>query len=347
MSAPSLLPWPNPRWKENPYQKVVYGGLKANGVMIRRPPPLFSLLPHAPRSDWLHINWPETLYSSPDPTLRAKQLTRFVGTVRRVKRRGTRILWTVHNEFPHEGADVEFHRAANAQMCELSDLIHVHFPQAGEQLESEYGVEAGAIQVMPHPHYGDYYGAPIPSREARAMLSIGQDTRVILIFGYVRRYKGIEAAVESFRKTTNDRLRLLVVGKAEDEGVVDGLLSAAESDPRLILKLSHVPDADVMPLFSAADAFLFPSRSFFTSGSLMLALTYGLPVIAVPRNHASMFVGKSFFRPWEPDTPDRLTEIMQSLDEWLDGLRQEELEGIRKDFAAVRLSESLSERLRQ
>lgn len=347
MNEPSLLPWPNPRWKENPYQKVLYAGLRANGIRIRPTPPLFSLLPYAARSDWLHLNWPETVFADRDPARRARRLSRFVATVRRVKGTGTKILCTVHNEFPHEEADVEFHRSANARLCELSDLIHVHFPDARGHLEREYGVEPRMIHVMPHPHYGDYYGTRIPKPRARARLAIPEDTRLILSFGNVRKYKGIELAVDAFRQTRNDRLRLLVAGKPEDDGVVAALRSAAETDARLLLRLSRIRDTEVMPLFAAADAFLFPSRRFFTSGSLMLALTYGVPVIAVPRNHASMFLGTSFLQPWDPPTTDNLTELMQNVDDWLTGVRHEELERVRAEFDAARLSVDLSERLRR
>jgi glycosyltransferase involved in cell wall biosynthesis len=347
MRAPRLLPWPDPRRKENPYQKVVYAGLTANGIRIRRTPPLFSLIPFAPSSDWLHLNWPETLFAARDSAGRERKLARFVHTVRRVKRRGTKILWTMHNEFPHEEVDADLHRGANARLCELSDLIHVHFPQAAEHLALEYRADPDAIHVMPHPHYGDYYGEPIPKRRARAEIGIDEDVRVVLIFGYLRRYKGIESAVESLLGARNDRLRLLIAGKPEDDALVNVLRSAREEDRRLILRLSRIPDSEVAPLFAAADAFLLPSRRSFTSGSLMLALTYGLPVIAVPRNHASTFLGTSFFQPWEPPTTDNLTALLEALDDWLAGVRVEELERVRAEFDAERLSEGLSDRLRR
>lgn len=346
MTAPSLLPWPNPRWKENPYQRVVYAGLETHGIHVRRTPPFFSLLPYASRHDWLHLNWPETLFAGPDAASRGRRLARFIRTLKRVKRRDTRILWTVHNEFPHEETDVDFHREANARLCELSDLVHVHFPQAAAHLEREYGVGVDAIHVMPHPHYGDYYGKRLPKPLARGSLGLDDDLRVVLIFGYLRPYKGIESAVESLRGVRDERLRLVVAGKPEDGSLVDILTAAAADDPRLVLKLERIPDDGVARLFSAADAFLLPSQRFFTSGSLMLALTYGVPVIAAPRNHASTFLGASFFRPWEPPTVEHLTALFESLDEWLAGVREEELEEIREGFDAERLTADLGARLR-
>jgi glycosyltransferase involved in cell wall biosynthesis len=301
------------------------------------------MIPHMPKIDWLHLNWPETLFSDRDPDRRATKLERFVETVRRTKRRGARVLWTLHNEFPHDEADVDFYRGANARLCELSDLIHVHFPAAQGHLEQEYGVDPDRIHVMPHPHYGDYYGERIPKRQAREKIGVDADTRVILSLGNVRRYKGLESAIEGLSKINDDRLRLVIAGKPEDQEVADLLKDAAEGDPRLVLSLSRVPDTGIMPFFAAADAFLFASRTFFTSGSIMLALTYGLPVIAAPRNHAAIFLGASFFKPWDPPTTESLTEILRNLDDWLAGVRDEELAAIGADYEAGALCRGLSE----
>ncbi len=101
-----------------------------------------------------------------------------------------------------------------------------------------------------------------------------------------------------------------------------------------------------MPLFAAADAFLLTARDFFTSGSLMLAMTYGLPVIAAPGGHVSEFLDRSFLEPWEPATTERLTSIMDGLDDWLGRVRPEELAEIRSAFDARRVSGSLARRLR-
>lgn len=342
----SLVSWPNPRWKENPYQRVVNEGLRKNGITIARTPPAFSMLRHFPRCDWVHLNWPETQFADSRPGRRVARLDRFARTVRRVKRRGTKILWTVHNEFPHEGGDEEFYRRANATLCDIADLIHVHFPEAADLLERQYGAAPEAIHVMQHPLYGDVYGDLVPAREARKQFGIGPEAKVILVFGYLRQYKGIEAAVEGFLKTKDDTLRLLVAGKPEDENTRNALQAAAGEDVRIVLRLGHVAPSEVMPLFAAADAFLFPSRRFFTSGSLMLALTYGVPVIAAPVNHALTFAGRSFFNPWEPGTADRLAQLMDSLGVWLDGVGSDVWERVRTEWTAEALTQGLAAKLK-
>ncbi|MGI9626992.1 MAG: glycosyltransferase [Longimicrobiales bacterium] len=251
----------------------------------------------------------------------------------------------MHNDHPHEGGDVDFHRRANETLCELADLVHVHFPEARELLEQEYGVTPERIYVMQHPLYGRHYGAAVGQDEARQKLGIDLEARVLLMFGYLRGYKGVRTGLESFLATKDPSLRLVVAGKPEDKDASLALQAAAEKDTRVLLLLGHVPEAEVGRLFSAADAFLFPSKRFFTSGSLMLALTYALPVIAAPVNHANTLVGRPFFQPWTPSTTERLTQIMDAVDDWQRAVPAEAWEQVRSEWAAEPLARGLAERL--
>ncbi len=341
----TLVPWPNPRWKENPYQRLLYRELGKHGVRILRTPWRFDFLPLRGAFHWLHLNWPDTLYASPDPETQRRRFGGFVRVVERLKRNGTRILWTVHNEFPHENVDARFHRRANETLVGLADLIHVHFRAAETVLHEAYGADAGKVLVLPHGHYGDYYGPPLPRAAAKATFGVPADARLLLSLGYVRGYKGLERAVASFEACRDERLHYVIAGEPADEGLAAFLRAAAARNPRLVLHPRKIEERDFPRFLSAADAFLFPSREFFTSGSVMLALTYGLPVIAVPMNHTLEFVGASFFQPWTPPDGETLTRIMETLDAWLATVDAAALRDVRRTLAWERVAPALAERL--
>jgi len=343
----TLLPWPNPDWKENPYQKLLYKELTKHGIQILPTPITFSLIPFKRPFDWLHLNWPDTLYTHRSPKKQAERFSHYVKILSTLKRRGTKILWTMHNEYPHESDDLEFHKQALAKTAELCDLIHVHFSAAVELLKQEYHVDPQKIIVVPHGHYADYYGDPIPKEEARKAFNIPHHARVILSFGYLRKYKGIEDAIASFHETKNNQLYFLIAGEPADKKMTDYLQNDGKRNPKLLMHLSKIKEKDFVRYFSAADVFIFPSRNFFTSGSIMLALTYNLPVIAIPKNHTLQFLGKSFLKPWQPPDKNTLTYIMDNLEGWLATVNYEELEETKQELDFEKLARELNKYLQK
>ncbi len=343
----SLVPWPNPRRRQNPYQTLLYGALASHGIRIRRPPPSFAMLPALPAADWLHLNWLERIYQDADLRIQEQKLNRMIQTLQRLRRKGTRILHTVHNLFPHDASDVEFYKAANRRLFELCDLFHVHAQEAADLLIRDYQLDAGRLVVMPHGHYGEYYGQRLDRAIARDRLGIPKDCRILLNFGNVKRYKGLEDVIEALRQCGDDDLRVLVAGKPAGEEMRRYLENAQRQDSRLILRLGEVKNREVAVLFSAADAFIFPGRTFFTSGSVMLALTFGLPVIAPPRFHLRDFSDRTFFKSWQPDAPHEHMSLLEDLPRWLANVDERDFEWFRETYRWENLTAGLARRLSQ
>lgn len=342
----TLIPWPNPNWKENPYQKLLYRALKKHGIKIRRTPPYFFWLPHLPPADWLHLNWPSRLYGAASPQLREEQFHRFVNTLLKVKNRGTKLLWTMHNLLPHDTVDPDFHAFAQGKIAELSDLIHLHDERAADTVQHRYQIEPDKIHVMAHGHYGDYYGKPMPRIQARRRLGIPEHSVVLLNFGNLRRYKGLEKAIAAFKAGSNQNLLFLVAGHPDDQDVADFLKNESVENPQLLLKLSKFKEKEIMPLFAASDAFIFPSENFFTSGSVMLALTYELPIIATPNYHLRAFAGKTFFQSLQTGSASYLTHLMDHLENWLERVNYDELRATKQELQWEKLTPGLSEALK-
>ena len=73
---------------------------------------------------------------------------------------------------------------------------------------------------------------------------------------------------------------LVFAGRLEDRRVVDAVAAAARDDPRVRPSAGIVPPEGVAELFGAADAAVLARSAPWTSGSLILALTLGVPVVA-------------------------------------------------------------------
>jgi len=134
--------------------------------------------------------------------------------------------------------------------------------------------------VVPQGNYASFYENLVSREEARARLGAGKDEKVFLFFGSVRRYKGVLELVSAFKRTEGAGVRLLIAGNPYDGEIKDELERAAAGDARIKMFLKFVPDAEVQVYMNAADAVVLPYLEITTSAALLLALSFGKPVIA-------------------------------------------------------------------
>lgn len=220
----------------------------------------------------------------------------FLRQIRELKDRGVRIAWTAHNLVPHDDPYPELGRQARQNLLDLCDHVFIHFPGARAILAEEFGY-TGPTTVVHHPHYIDSHPAPPSQSEARAELKLPADGFVALSFGLIRPYKGIDDIIAAFQKIARENDRLILAG--HPEGDVAAELEAARRDPRIVLHAKHIPTAEVPTYFAAADAAVIAHRAFFTSGSALLALSMGCPVVGPAVNHLADLAGGQRLYPAE------------------------------------------------
>ncbi|MFZ4772094.1 MAG: glycosyltransferase, partial [Ferruginibacter sp.] len=110
-------------------------------------------------------------------------------------------------------------------------------------------------QYIPHPLY-DNFGEKIPKDLARKNLSIATNEKIILFFGFIRKYKGLQLLLESFadERLKAFPLKLIIAGEFyEDRKPYDELISQLGLESRLVLATDFIPNNDVSKYFSAAD----------------------------------------------------------------------------------------------
>ncbi|MAG31026.1 MAG: hypothetical protein CL908_09070 [Deltaproteobacteria bacterium] len=261
LSVPSPLP-------ENPYQRLLYGALDRSGARIVTESAL--LKPDdSPRI--LHVHW---MWLKDGRMRRFVRSRRFRRTIGRARSLGWRIVWTAHNVLPHE------HRADDVRLREHlvanCDGIIVH-TEATRDAVMETFDPACPVSVIPHGHYRDAYAAPPTRAEARSALRL-PDRPVILFFGQIQPYKGVDDLIGAFRRTSIDAT-LLVCGTPRTPDGGDRLRELARGDDRIRLDLRYIPDDETPRVFAAADRVALPFRQITTSGSVILALSFDRPVV--------------------------------------------------------------------
>lgn len=140
--------------------------------------------------------------------------------------------------------------------------------------------------LVPHPLY-DNFGEKISKAEARERLKIKNDALVILFFGFIRKYKGLDILLEAMQmlNTTNylyytPDIKLLIAGEFyEDRKTYDDQIEALGIKDSLILHTHFIPDDEVKNYMCAADVVIQPYRNATQSGVTPLAYHFEVPMI--------------------------------------------------------------------
>lgn len=198
-----------------------------------------------------------------------------------------KLVFTAHNvnARKRDGTDTRANRASLRAMYALLDHIFVHTELCKEELIREYRVVPGKVSVIPYGLNTYVPDTPLSKSEARAVLGLEEMERVLLFFGQIAPYKGLDILLEALNVSSlqQPNYRLIVAGRAKrgSETYWQALRSCVEGErSRVLLKDTFIPDSDVPLLFKAADALILPYRAIYQSGPLSLAYRFGLPVIA-------------------------------------------------------------------
>jgi glycosyltransferase involved in cell wall biosynthesis len=136
------------------------------------------------------------------------------------------------------------------------------------------------IRLGHHPIYDGFSFQGLTRAEARNFLGIKQDGHLLLFFGFVRRYKGLNYLLEALGQLRQPPCLLIAGEFWEDETLYWNLINKLGLEKQVIIHNRYIPNEEIEPYFMAADAIILPYLSGSQSGVGMIALNYGIPIIA-------------------------------------------------------------------
>ena len=275
-----------PDWRPgNPYQDLLASSVESAGWGVVfaqfRPGPLklYKLVSAYPGTRVIHLHWLRDLIApilwSSNARVRRLKLLLLAGELRWLRARGVRVVWTIHNLVEHESPNVAAEIQARRVIATNVGHLILHSHAARHSAEDCYGVSLqGRSSIIPLGNYDGCY-RPDPARTAALseLLHLSPTMTVVLFFGAVRPYKGIERLIDALRRSSDPNLRVLLVGRALDPEYEQRLRQLAAGEPRLLLSLEFIPDSDVWPYFDLADVVALPFTRILTSSSAVLAMT--------------------------------------------------------------------------
>ncbi len=189
------------------------------------------------------------------------------------------VLFICHNVLPHERFVLD--RWLTRQTLKRGNLYIVQSKEDEKNLKELFPKRPYRRTV--HPTYNAFRLKGMDKKEARESLGIAQDEKILLFFGLVREYKGLEYLITAAPMITRalNGVKIFVVGdfgNHKEEYVKQIQKSGAEEI--FEIRDGYVPDEEVEPYFAAADLTVCPYVSATQSGIVQISFGFNVPVIA-------------------------------------------------------------------
>jgi glycosyltransferase involved in cell wall biosynthesis len=197
---------------------------------------------------------------------------------------GVDFVYTAHDVLALEGKRIDF--LFLQLIYSTSKVIYVHSEYIKRVVLEKFYVRNGKIKVVQHGNFDHYFQhRNIPREKARQCLGLSSTDHVLLFFGIIREYKGLDLLLEAFEIASKDNkhLRLVIAGlpiTPELKRFYDEQVAISSAKERIVYHAEFIPTNKVAEYFFACDVVILPYKNIYHSGVLHLAYSCGRPVIA-------------------------------------------------------------------
>jgi len=192
-----------------------------------------------------------------------------------------KIVLTVHDVNSLAGP-VTWKRRLTGWVYRRADGVIAHNNVSKLELET-IGLPSPMIRVIVHGHYLDSVREMPAVAEARQLLGIDAEAKVVLFFGQIKDVKGLDLLIQALPEVAREvhDVVLLIAGRPwkTDFARYDALIDSAGVRSQCQLHIGFIPDDEVATYYAAADVVALPYRRIYQSGVLMMAMTYGRAVV--------------------------------------------------------------------
>jgi beta-1,4-mannosyltransferase len=224
-------------------------------------------------SPYYHANNPE------NTSIKAHQL---IDDIKDLKDRGGKIVYTMHNPLPHNRIFTDIDKMINKEMYNLSNVIIVLGPSAKESITKNQNVNT-PISIIKHVSFKEYYGKKPDKQQARKEIGLPTDAIIFGNIGSIKPYKGLEFIIKSFIKFSesqnhNKKFHLLIAGYTHDNKYINSL-KETYPNKNITLINKDLNNNELIKYISTLDYSVFAFNDIWASGSVVLSISYKIPVI--------------------------------------------------------------------
>jgi beta-1,4-mannosyltransferase len=268
----------------------------------------------------LHVHWLARVLRGAASYAEAwERAAAFLASLDAFQETGGRMVWTVHNVLPHDTKFPDVDLALRRALAERADVVHVLSEGTVAAAAPLFDIPAEKVLHVPHPAYLGVYPDEVSDADARRHYGLGLDDVVFGLVGHLRPYKGLDDLLDAFESLLaappdGRRRRLLIAGPPATDPSIEAVLARARAHPDVVVDARRIPAEELSIPLRASDVIVLPYRSSLNSGALLLALSFGRPVIAAASPHVSETVGPDASITFEPDDRDALAASLRGAD---------------------------------
>jgi beta-1,4-mannosyltransferase len=272
----------------NPYQELIYSNLRKSHTNDKFTYlvesrvkylfyPLIFLAKRLQGYNVIHYHWNVFVISHKLPLARIFSYYYTLVCLSIPKLLGYKVIWTVHELTTQESwtfDDIGLSRRISKMVD--AKIIHSSYT-LDEMHNAKLSIEK--TYLVPHGNYIGVYKNNINKVQARKKLRIPDREFVILFFGTVRFYKGMDSLLDVFCRMRHKNIRLVIAGKCNEPELIE-MITKAQKEHNIDFYNKHIQDHDVAKYFQACNVVCLPFNKITTSGSAILAMSFAKPIVA-------------------------------------------------------------------
>lgn len=233
-----------------------------------------------------------------------------LGTLLRIakKNKFSKVICIADNVVPHEK------RIGDHLLTQYFMSVPDAFITMSKQVQEDVKkFSSKPARYVPHPLY-DNFGEAISKQEARRRLSLGEHEFVILFFGFIRKYKGLDLLLSAMPKIISaiPQVKLMIAGEFyDDPKKYESLILSLGISSHILLHTSFIANDQIKNYFCAADIVVQPYKNATQSGVTPLAYHFELPMMVTQVGAlADMVPDAVVGKVAEPTAPDIAEKII-------------------------------------
>lgn len=232
-----------------------------------------------------------------------------LGTIARIirKNKRTKVIALVDNALPHE------RRLGDKFLTKyFVHSVDAFITMSEKVLQDLKLFTKEQVKLIAHPLY-DNFGEKVDKIEARKQLKLPLSGKIIMFFGFIRKYKGLDILIQALDNVDMKDKYLLIAGEyyAQEEEI-KVLLQKSKTKDRIIEHTHFINNEDVRQYFSAADIVIQPYRNATQSGVTPLAYHFEVPMIVTNVGALKDLVPPGIGLVCDPDATDLARTIEES-----------------------------------
>lgn len=219
----------------------------------------------------IHFHWLHGITNSKGSIKTIFRLIIFISCLLICKLKSIKIIWTIHNLSSHEKKNDNLERTFLLFMAFMSDKLLVHSKLAIDIVSKTYKTNTNKIRYIPHGNYLSLINLTKHKNHKYEKFNF-------LYFGLIRPYKGVLNLINSFNQINIDAT-LTIAGLCKCQQLNMDIINSTEKNSNITYLNKFLEQDELNDLIFKANIIVLPYIDAFTSGSVVLAISAGKPLV--------------------------------------------------------------------